>query len=391
MIRILVVDDQNLIQQGIKSLLDQEREFKIIGAVNNGESAIRAINRLRPDIVLLDIEMPGMNGISVTKYINHFLPQTKVIILSTHEEKAYLVKALVAGAKAYILKDSLTADLKQAILAVNNGYSQIESRLLAKVINSERIKSVKHQAIAETSTENKYKVRSPLKLAKTTPASRQQGSNQNREAMNVGSNLNLSDGKPANMAIEAIASEHSTNPASEGALPVEVMPSVQKPSVQKTRVPTEQAERVAYTNAAPSKNKPTTTTYHANSRDRHSQVRITRSRRNSSSPQNQSALVPTTSPALTQNHVAFGSNLQKSRFQAISAYLDRLTDFPQIRPIKLWISKFFQPMIAQATPALRKYRLRLKQIFSRRDTQKYLQNVGLMILGGIIVLVLSSF
>ncbi len=87
MIRILLVDDQNLVQQGIKSLLDRDREFKVVGTVKDGRSAIKQIDLLRPDIVLLDIEMPGMNGISVTKYITHFLPQTKLLFLVVTKTK----------------------------------------------------------------------------------------------------------------------------------------------------------------------------------------------------------------------------------------------------------------------------------------------------------------
>ena len=140
MISILLVDDQNLVQQGIKSLLDQSSEFKVIGTVTDGRSAVKQIDALRPDVVLLDIEMPGMNGITTTKYISHLSPKTKVIILSSHEDKKYVTQALMAGAKAYILKSSLMTDLKQSIIAVNNGYSQIESRLLAKIFDPSNIK-----------------------------------------------------------------------------------------------------------------------------------------------------------------------------------------------------------------------------------------------------------
>lgn len=140
MIRILLVDDQNLVQQGIKSLLDQDSDLKVIGTVKDGRSAVKQIDVLRPDIVLLDIEMPGMDGITATKYISRLSPHTKVIILSSHEDKKYLTQALMAGAKAYILKSSLLTDLKQAILAVNCGYSHIESRLLAKIFNPNNLK-----------------------------------------------------------------------------------------------------------------------------------------------------------------------------------------------------------------------------------------------------------
>ncbi|MEL6581705.1 MAG: response regulator transcription factor [Cyanobacteria bacterium J06621_12] len=145
MIRILIVDDQNLVQQGIKSLLDQDPEIKVIGTVKDGRTAITQVNKLRPDIVLLDIEMPGMDGITTTKYITHLSPQTKVIILSSHEDKKYLTRALMAGAKSYILKDSLMTDLKQSIIAVNKGYTQIESRLLAKIFDPSNFKQAKGQ------------------------------------------------------------------------------------------------------------------------------------------------------------------------------------------------------------------------------------------------------
>ena len=143
MINILIADDQNLVQQGIKSLLDLDTELKVIGAVKDGRSAIMEVERLRPDIVLLDIEMPHMNGITTTKYISRVFPQTKVIILSSYADKKYVMQALMAGAKGYLLKSSLMTDLKQAILAVQNGYSQIDSRLLAKVFDPSNVKGAK--------------------------------------------------------------------------------------------------------------------------------------------------------------------------------------------------------------------------------------------------------
>ena len=154
MIRILIVDDQNLVRQGIKSLIDKDLNFEIVGMVGNGRDAVKQVELLRPDIVLLDIEMPKMNGISTTKHIAHLAPDTKVIILSSHEDEKYTVQALVAGAKGYILKNSLSIDLKQAILAVNSGYSHIESRLLAKVFNSENI-TARRQALSLSSNTNK--------------------------------------------------------------------------------------------------------------------------------------------------------------------------------------------------------------------------------------------
>jgi DNA-binding NarL/FixJ family response regulator len=160
MIRILLVDDQNLVQQGIKSLLAQDPELEIVGTLKDGRSAVTMIAELCPDIVLLDIEMPGMDGITATKYITRLAPDTKVIILSSHEDKKYLTQALMAGARAYLLKDSLIADLKQSIIAVNNGYSQIESRLLAKIFDPSNLRQSKNKR-RKTNHRSKQARRSP--------------------------------------------------------------------------------------------------------------------------------------------------------------------------------------------------------------------------------------
>ena len=157
MITILLVDDQNLVQQGIKSLLDGDPEIKVIGTVKNGRSAVKQVTELRPDIVLLDIEMPDMDGITATKYITHLVPHTKVIILSSHEENKYVTRALMAGAKSYILKTSLIADLRQSIVAVNSGYTQIESRLLSKIFDSSRIKQRRKKSQRQSNLPNNSK------------------------------------------------------------------------------------------------------------------------------------------------------------------------------------------------------------------------------------------
>ncbi|MGL5836644.1 MAG: response regulator [Waterburya sp.] len=165
MIRILLVDDQNLVQQGIKSLLARDPDLEIVGTLQDGRSAVSKVAELSPDIVLLDIEMPGMDGITATKYITRLAPQTKVIILSSHEDKKYLTQALMAGARAYLLKDSLVKDLKRSIIAVNNGYSQMESRLLAKIFHPSNLKSNSRQ---KTDYQDQQLKRSPNSTVKKT-------------------------------------------------------------------------------------------------------------------------------------------------------------------------------------------------------------------------------
>lgn len=130
MIRILIVDDQNIVRQGVQALLEPRTEFKVVGTASDGKSAIELVETLKPDVVLIDIEMPGMSGITATHKICQEFPQTKVLILSSHENPKYVAQALQAGAEGYLLKHTLAEDLEQAIWSVYQGHFQIESRLL---------------------------------------------------------------------------------------------------------------------------------------------------------------------------------------------------------------------------------------------------------------------
>jgi EmrB/QacA subfamily drug resistance transporter len=146
MIRILLVDDQNIVRQGIQALLESRPKLKVVGTAEDGNSAIEQVENLRPDVVLIDIEMPAMSGIAATDIICQQFPQTKVIVLSSHENQKYVAQALQAGAEGYLLKNILAEDLEQAIWSVYRGRSQIESRLLREVLTgqliSQSIKSI---------------------------------------------------------------------------------------------------------------------------------------------------------------------------------------------------------------------------------------------------------
>ncbi len=129
MIRILLVDDCNIIRQGLQALLKPSPKLKVVGTAEDGHSAIEKVKNLQPDIVLMDIEMPGMSGITTTEKIARQFPSTKVLILSSYEERKYVIQALKAGAKGYLLKDTQAEDLEQAIWSIYRGHSQIESQL----------------------------------------------------------------------------------------------------------------------------------------------------------------------------------------------------------------------------------------------------------------------
>ena len=135
MIKILLADDQCLMLEGIKAILKHEPEIEIVGTAQDGQSAIAQVIKLRPDLVLIDIEMPRMNGIVATKYICENMPDTRVIVLTSHKKQSYLTQALQAGASGYLLKDTLIRDLKQAIHSLGRGYSYIEAKLLTQAVD----------------------------------------------------------------------------------------------------------------------------------------------------------------------------------------------------------------------------------------------------------------
>ena len=133
MIQILLVDDQKLIRQGLKALLELDPNIQVVGSVSNGESAIEQVEALKPDIVLIDVRMPGMDGVTATQIISKRFPDTKVIILSGYDDEEYLADALRSGAKGYLLKDTPAEELISVIQAVYKGYSQIGPGLLEKI------------------------------------------------------------------------------------------------------------------------------------------------------------------------------------------------------------------------------------------------------------------
>lgn len=131
MIRILLVDDQALLCEVLKTWLEVEEDFQVVGIAHNGEEAIAKVEILQPDIVLMDIDMPHMNGINATQIIGDRFPQTKVIFLSGHDDDEYLGKSMRSGGKGYLLKNTTAEELAQKIREVNDNVNllQIPSNL----------------------------------------------------------------------------------------------------------------------------------------------------------------------------------------------------------------------------------------------------------------------
>jgi DNA-binding NarL/FixJ family response regulator len=125
MIRIFLVDDQRLVCETLKTHLEVDKDFQVVGTANNGEKAIEQIAILKPDIVLIDIEMPGMDGLTATKIICERHPEVKVVVLSAYDDDNYLLKALRAGAKGYLLKNITSQELVNTIRSVHLGQRNI--------------------------------------------------------------------------------------------------------------------------------------------------------------------------------------------------------------------------------------------------------------------------
>lgn len=137
-IRVLVVDDQDLIRRGLTMMLQMEEDIDIVAQAGDGEAAVQLAQRLKPNIVLMDIKMPRMNGIQATRAITQALPQTQVVILTTYDTDDLVFDAIRAGAQAYLLKESSEEEVMEVIRSVNRGESRIDPSIARKVMDEFR-------------------------------------------------------------------------------------------------------------------------------------------------------------------------------------------------------------------------------------------------------------
>ena len=134
MIKILIVDDGHLIRQGLKALLELEPDLQIVGEAQNGQIALDRVKELQPDVVLMDIRMPIMDGVTATKEICQQFPHVNILVLTTFDDDTYVAAAIRFGAKGYLLKDTPSEEIAAAIRAVNLGYTHLAPGMIAKVI-----------------------------------------------------------------------------------------------------------------------------------------------------------------------------------------------------------------------------------------------------------------
>lgn len=147
MIRVLLVDDQSIIRQGLRVLLELEPDLEIVGDASNGQLAIQQAAELHPDVILMDIRMPEMDGVAATRFICQRFPAIKVLVLTTFDDDQYVAEAMRVGALGYLLKDTPSEELAAAIRAVYKGYAQFGPGIWQKMIAQVSNKSLSTAAV----------------------------------------------------------------------------------------------------------------------------------------------------------------------------------------------------------------------------------------------------
>lgn len=137
-VSIILADDHTLFREGLKRILNMENDMEVIAECSDGIQVIELCNQMKPDIVLMDINMPVENGVAATKRMRELFPDVKVIILSIHDDESYVFETLRIGASGYLLKDMEASELLNAIRAVMEGYAYIHPKVTGKLINQLR-------------------------------------------------------------------------------------------------------------------------------------------------------------------------------------------------------------------------------------------------------------
>lgn len=164
-IKIMITDDHSMIREGLKNLLELDGNIEVIAEAVDGEDCLDKLLTVTPDVLLLDINMPKMNGLEVLKKLKERKSKVKVLVLTVHNETEYLMKAVEIGINGYVLKDSESAELKKAIYAINDGENYIQPSLIPS-LNSKMIEKNEDEIKIESLTKRELQVLKELAIGK---------------------------------------------------------------------------------------------------------------------------------------------------------------------------------------------------------------------------------
>jgi len=148
-IRILLADDHTVMRAGLRALFERHANFEVVGEAEDGPGAVQMAATLTPDVVVMDIGMPNLNGIETTRQILAKNPSTSIVILSMYSDESYVMRALQAGARAYLLKDSAVADVIRAVEAVIQGKSFF-SPAISRILAEDYVRALKQQGASDS-------------------------------------------------------------------------------------------------------------------------------------------------------------------------------------------------------------------------------------------------
>lgn len=163
-IKIIIADDHAVVREGTRTLLEREEDMQVVGEAHDGEEAVRLIEKLKPDVAILDISMPKLSGIEVTRRIKPRLPSTAILILTVYDNDEYVFALLEAGAAGYLLKDVHSHEIVKAVRAVYSGESVLHPSIARKVIQRAIVGSSK-SGDAKSTIELSEREKEVLKLA----------------------------------------------------------------------------------------------------------------------------------------------------------------------------------------------------------------------------------
>ena len=164
-IKIMITDDHSMIREGLKNLLELEGDIEVIAEAEDGEDCLNKLLTVKPDVLLLDINMPKLNGLEVLKKLKERKSKVKVLVLTVHNETEYLMKAVEIGINGYVLKESESSELKKAIYAIYDGENYIQPSLIPS-LNSKMIEKNEDEIKIDSLTKRELQVLKELAVGK---------------------------------------------------------------------------------------------------------------------------------------------------------------------------------------------------------------------------------